>query len=85
MKTCHFHVGAQQCPAPGSMQLEGGPWWCHWHSPSNSFDENRAILNDLLEHGVPKVKHYSDFIIDLVIHGISPEAAIAKWHEHIRP
>ena len=75
MKTCSFHDGSRDCPAPGVYIIDGGPWYCHWHSPHNKFEDNRRILDDLLQNGVPKLKDWHDQMVDLTMRGVSMEDA----------
>lgn len=80
---CRFHDGDSYCPAPATGRTNGGDWYCDYHNEAQDFKEGRSILEDLLTHGIPRNKHYADFIVDLVVSGVSPEAAIGKWRERV--
>lgn len=76
-RACKFHDGPRYCPADGAY-TNGDGWWCYWHRPTNSFQTNRLILDDLLDNGVRRIKDWRDQVMDLVMTGVSPNDALTK-------
>lgn len=79
-RKCRVHFDGRDCPAPPVSDV-GGDQYCSWHNPTQSVPEQRMVLKDLIENGLPRIIDWRDYFCGQVQRGVDLEQVRAQWHE----